>query len=169
MIAHKPAAGLAILALVTLMAGCSWGPVVDSSQTGTPPVAAPAERPRQNDIGSRAVHYALQQQGVPYRYGGETPRGFDCSGLVHYAFGKAGKVVPRTTAALHGASVSVSRESLRPGDLVFFRIDGKMAHVGIYVDDNRFVHAPQSGRVVSVANLESPFYRQAFLRGGRLP
>ena len=169
MIAHKPAARLAILALVTLMAGCSWGPVVDSSQTGTRSVAAPVERPSSDDIGSRVAHYALEQQGVPYRYGGETPQGFDCSGLVHYAYGKAGKNVPRTTATLYGASASVPKESLRAGDLVFFRIDGKMAHVGIYVDDNRFVHAPQSGRVVSVGSLESPFYRQAFLRGGRLP
>jgi len=176
MIAHKPAVGLAILAVVTLTAGCSWGPVVDDRQTGTRPVAAPADdrgdrdhRPPPSDIGSRVAHYALEQQGVPYRYGGETPQGFDCSGLVHYAYGRAGKAVPRTTTALHGASVSVPRDSLRAGDLVFFRIDGKMAHVGIYLDGNRFVHAPQSGRVVSVGNLESPFYRQAFLRGGRLP
>ena len=169
MIAHKLAARLAILALVTVMTGCSWGPVVESRQAGTGPVAAPVERSAADDIGSRVVHYALEQRGVPYRYGGETPQGFDCSGLVHYAYAKAGRNVPRTTAALHGASVSVPKESLRAGDLVFFRIDGKTAHVGIYVDNNRFVHAPQSGRVVSVGSLESPFYRQAFLRGGRLP
>jgi cell wall-associated NlpC family hydrolase len=57
---------------------------------------------------------------------------------------------------------------VRPGDLLFFSIEGKMSHVGMYVGDGRFVHAPQSGRSVSVASLDSPFYRKALLRAGRV-
>ncbi|MEM8817300.1 MAG: C40 family peptidase [Pseudomonadota bacterium] len=170
MIAHKPISRLPfvalIVALAAALAGCSWGPVVP--EDGPPErVAGPRKQPAV-DVGGKAAHFALLQRGVPYRYGGATPQGFDCSGLVHYAFGRAGKHVPRTTTALHRASKTVAKDALRPGDLVFFRVDGKMAHVGIVVDENRFVHAPRSGRLVSVETLDSPFYRQAFVRGGRL-
>jgi cell wall-associated NlpC family hydrolase len=122
-----------------------------------------------DDVGSRAVRVALGQRGSPYRYGGESPAGFDCSGLVYYAYGLVGKPVPRTTRDLHRVAKPVGRESLRSGDLVFFEIDGKLSHVGIYVADDRFVHAPRRGRTVSTESLDSAFYRQAFLGGGRLP
>ena len=114
-----------------------------------------------------AAAVALEQVGVPYRYGGSSPSGFDCSGLVQYSYTRAGVRVPRTTGQLWSASNPVGRAELRAGDLLFFSIEGKMSHVGVYLGKQRFVHAPQSGRKVSVASLNSPFYRAAFIRAGR--
>lgn len=118
--------------------------------------------------GERAAAVALDQVGVRYRYGGSGPQGFDCSGLVHYAYRQAGVAVPRTTGQLWAAAADVDRDDLRAGDLLFFRIEGKMSHVGMYLGSRQFVHAPQSGRRVSVASLDAPFYRKALLRAGRV-
>jgi len=113
------------------------------------------------------VVVALQQVGVPYRYGGATPNGFDCSGLVQYSYSRVGKSVPRTTKALWKNAQPVSRDQMRAGDLLFFNIAGKMSHVGMYIGDDRFVHAPSTGKVVSVASLRSDYYRKALIRAGR--
>ena len=121
-----------------------------------------------SSLGERAAAVAVDQVGTRYRYGGDSPQGFDCSGLVHYAYGQAGLNVPRTTGQLWAAAANVDRDDLRTGDLLFFRIDGKMSHVGMYIGQRRFVHAPQSGRSVSVASLDAPFYRKALLRAGRI-
>ena len=118
--------------------------------------------------GDRAASFALDQVGEPYLYGGNSPGGFDCSGLVQYSYSRAGYSVPRTTMQLWSAAQTVDRHQLRAGDLLFFSIRGKMSHVGLYLGGQRFVHAPQSGRSVSVESLEAPFYRTAFVRAGRL-
>jgi cell wall-associated NlpC family hydrolase len=144
------------------VAGCSW-------DAPRPPDRDVTVVSVGDDVGSRATRVALDQRGSPYRYGGESPDGFDCSGLVFYAYGQVGKRVPRTTRDLHRVATPVPRRSLRSGDLVFFEIDGKLSHVGIYVDGDRFVHAPQSGRRVSLESLDADFYRLAFSGGGRLP
>jgi murein DD-endopeptidase len=115
----------------------------------------------------KAVQIALQQVGVPYRYGGASPNGFDCSGLVHYSYSRAGKMVPRTTSTLWSGMSPVAADQLRKGDILFFKISGKMSHVGIYVGAGQFVHAPSSGTSVSVASLRSDFYREALFRAGR--
>ena len=117
--------------------------------------------------GQRAAMIALDQVGVPYRYGGSTPQGFDCSGLVQFSYSRAGVTVPRTTGQLWSASTTIGESDLRAGDILFFRIDGKMSHVAMYLGERRFVHAPQSGRTVSVGSLESPFNKQALIRAGR--
>lgn len=121
----------------------------------------------QDGIGSLAATVALGQVGTPYRYGGATPAGFDCSGLVHYSYRQAGKSIPRTTAGQWAGLPAVQGRDMRAGDLLFFAIDGKMSHVGLYLGDGRFVHAPSSGRAVEIERLDSTFYRQAFLRAGR--
>jgi cell wall-associated NlpC family hydrolase len=118
-------------------------------------------------IGEKAAAIAVDQVGVPYRYGGSSPRGFDCSGLVQYSYSRVGKRVPRTTGQLWSSTAAVGRHELRIGDLLFFKIAGKMSHVGLYLGGRRFVHAPSSGRTVTVASLDSPFYKDAFLRAGR--
>jgi len=117
--------------------------------------------------GHKAATIALRQVGIPYRYGGKTPSGFDCSGLVQYSYSKAGKSVPRTTGKLWSTLQPVSPGEMKPGDVLFFRIKGKMSHVGLYLGDSEFVHAPSSGRTVSVASLESPFYGGSLIRAGR--
>jgi cell wall-associated NlpC family hydrolase len=117
--------------------------------------------------GEQAAIVAVRQVGVPYRYGGSTVKGFDCSGLVQFAYAKAGKSIPRTTADQWHQMSPVSADNLRVGDLLFFRIDGRISHVGLYLGSRRFVHAPSSGREVTIAGLDSDFYRKAFVRGGR--
>jgi len=117
--------------------------------------------------GHRAAAVALQQVGIPYHYGGATPNGFDCSGLVQYSYSRAGKWVPRTTGQLWTQLQPVPPRDLRPGDVLFFRIEGKMSHVGLYVGDSQFVHAPSSGRSVTVATLDEPFYEASLIRAGR--
>lgn len=117
--------------------------------------------------GHKVARIALRQVGIPYRYGGKTPAGFDCSGLVQYSYSQAGKFVPRTTSQLWSALQPVSPSEMRPGDVLFFRIEGKMSHVGLYLGASDFVHAPSSGQTVSVASLESPFYSESLIRAGR--
>lgn len=148
--------------LLAGLAACSWDDVAEQ-----PPARESAVLAGGDDPALRAARIAVGLQGVPYRYGGNSPSGFDCSGLVQYAYSRAGMTVPRTTREQHAATYAVDRRSLQTGDLLFFEVDGKMSHVGIYLDDGRFVHAPRRGRTVSVETLDSGFYRQAFLRGGR--
>ena len=116
----------------------------------------------------QAAKYARSMVGKPYRYGGNSPGGFDCSGLVQYSYSRAGYSTPRTTGQLWSAVKTVDRHQLRAGDLLFFSIEGKMSHVGLYVGERRFVHAPQTGRSVSIESLDAPFYKAAFIRAGRL-
>lgn len=131
------------------------------------PSASPGNAPDSHAVGQVAAAIALDQVGVPYRYGGSTPSGFDCSGLVQYSYSRAGKHIPRTTGQLWSYTDDVGRHELRAGDLLFFNVEGKMSHVGLYVGERRFVHAPSSGRTVSTASLDAPFYRNAFMRAGR--
>ncbi len=112
--------------------------------------------------GEQAAVSASRQVGVPYRYGGNNVRGFDCSGLVQFAWSEAGVRIPRTTAEQWRRMSPVGKQDLRIGDLLFFRIDGRVSHVGMYLGNGRFVHAPSTGRNVSVASLNSSFYRQTF-------
>lgn len=114
------------------------------------------------------VRLVRQELGVPYGYGGDTPRGFDCSGLVYYVFRRAGLVVPRTANAQLYASHPVNLQDLHPGDLVFFEIAGNVQmHVGIYVGNGEFIHAPETGQPVSYAFLDSPYWKTRFVGGGR--
>lgn len=152
------------LSIALAIGGCSWHP----AEAPHDPVARPMELVvPEGSLGERAAAIALQQIGTPYVYGGQTPAGFDCSGLVHYAYAQAGKFLPRTTTQLWSTSPTVPRNELRAGDLLFFSIDGKMQHVGLYVGDGRFAHAPSSGRTVTVESLSADFYRDALLRAGR--
>jgi cell wall-associated NlpC family hydrolase len=126
------------------------------------------QRPvRKLDVGEQAAVVAVRQLGVPYRYGGSTSKGFDCSGLVHYAYSRAGRSIPRTTTALWRSLQPIAANNLRVGDVLFFNIEGKVSHVGLYLGSRRFVHAPSSGREVTIEELDSAFYRKAFVRGGR--
>jgi cell wall-associated NlpC family hydrolase len=118
-------------------------------------------------VGETAVTVAMRQLGTPYRYGGQSPSGFDCSGLVHFSYLQAGMAVPRTTRQLWKDSMTVSRSDLQKGDLLFFSIEGKMQHVGLYIGDDRFIHAPSSGKYVRIESLDSDFYSDALLRSAR--
>ena len=106
--------------------------------------------------------------GSPYRFGGDTPRGFDCSGLVHYVYNQVGIEVPRSSRMLHHKAKKVPVDKLQPGDLLFFKINGKtVSHVAIYSKNGQFIHAPSSGKTVSTASLNSRYWSVRFAGAGR--
>jgi cell wall-associated NlpC family hydrolase len=119
--------------------------------------------------GMKVVHHAIAQIGRPYVWGGKSPRGFDCSGLVVYTHSRLGIHVPRTAEQQYHAAKRISPSSLKPGDLIFFRINHRrVSHVGIYVARNRFIHAGRSGNMVGLGSLKNPYWRKRFAGAGRL-
>ncbi len=108
--------------------------------------------------------------GAPYRYGGSTPRGFDCSGLVVYSYAQAGvSGLPHSARMLEKRARTIDVNDLRPGDLLFFRLDGaKSVHVGIVVDDGSFVHAPSSGKRVEQVGFDHAYWGPRLSRAGRI-
>ncbi len=110
----------------------------------------------------------MQMVGVPYKWGGSTPQGFDCSGLVQYAYANAGRRLPRTASAQMDASAPLTLERAEAGDLLFFRDGSRTSHVAIYLGQGRFVHAPSTGRQVSVDTFGNPYWRLRFARAGRV-
>ena len=107
--------------------------------------------------------------GKPYRYGGNTPAGFDCSGLVQYSYRQAGVSLPRETGELLRTSMPLRGAHLRRGDLLFFDQDGrKKSHVGIYLGDGRFVHAPSSGKQVRTDRLDAPYWKKHLSEARRI-
>ncbi|HEX6700853.1 MAG TPA: NlpC/P60 family protein [Gaiellaceae bacterium] len=124
-----------------------------------PPPAPPTPPPPPAPIGGghpETAAIAARYLGVPYRWGGASPAGFDCSGLVMYVYAQIGIALPHYTVAQYGLGVPVSREGLQPGDLVFF--DG-LGHVGIYIGANQFIHAPHTGDVVKVSTITGWYAR----------
>lgn len=148
------------------LAGCFQGGAVPEP----PPraVGLPGADGTPDPVRSRIVFTALQMIGVPYRFGGSTPQGFDCSGLVQYAYRNAGVPVPRTSREQFNAAAPVPLAAASPGDLVFFE-SKDYSHVGIYVGENRFVHAPATGRTVKISSLSESYYQRNFVRMGRIP
>ncbi len=112
-----------------------------------------------------AAGVALGELGVPYVWGGASPSGFDCSGLVMWAYAQVGVSLPHSSYAQYGYGVPVSRDQLQPGDLVFF--DG-LGHVGIYIGGGQFVHAPHTGDVVKVSSLDEAWYSAAYVGARRI-
>ena len=137
---------------------------------------APAQPPASAGSASpgRVVDIAQGQVDVPYVWGGTDPRtGFDCSGLTQWSFLQAGARIPRTAQQQFDATVRVPAHALRPGDLVFFEIccqpPDAITHVGLYVGGGRMVHAPAPGARVRVESLETPYWRERWAGGGRVP
>jgi len=123
------------------------------------------------DYRALAAKEALVKVGIRYRYGGSSPdEGFDCSGLVAHVFERAwGLSIPRSTAEQRSVGHAVKREHLQPGDLVFYNTRNRpFSHVGIYLGDGRFVHAPRPGAYVRVESLETRYWRARFNGARRL-
>jgi cell wall-associated NlpC family hydrolase len=126
----------------------------------------PARRKRKRTLGERAARIALRAVGVPYRWGGTSPSsGFDCSGLVYWAYGRLGVEVPHSSYALAGIGRRIGRSHLKPGDVLVFSGYG---HVGLYVGRGRMVHAPQSGRLVEIVHLARSYYGRRIVTARRV-
>ena len=120
------------------------------------------------DDGRKIVSISETLIGSPYRYGGESPSGFDCSGLVRYVYRQIGINVPHSSRLLFQQADRVSLNRIQPGDLLFFRISkNKVSHVGIYASKGQFIHAPSSGKQVSIARLDSPYWEKRLVGAGR--
>lgn len=119
--------------------------------------------------GSAIVSKAKEYLGVPYVWGGASPSGFDCSGLVYYVLNSVGISVPRSLAQQQNMGTYVAKSDLQPGDIVYFQntYASGISHVGIYVGDGKFIHAPHSGAVVSYADLNSTYYTQHYYSARR--
>jgi len=152
-----------LIALALMLAACSSG----GRREAPPPRAGSAHADAANAVLFRAIALV----GTPYRYGGNTPQGgFDCSGLVGYVFrDAAGVELPRSStqiAKLGGRTLG--RNRLQAGDLVFFAAGREVSHVGIYVGEQRFVHAPNSGGTVRLDSLDGAWWREHFVYGKRV-
>ena len=156
-----------LAALAAATAGCAGSPV-------TPVADAPRHVtvvPRVADaaVGGAIADVAMGMVGTRYRYGGTDPlEGFDCSGLVYYAYEQAGYRVPRTSQELFRAARKISVGDADPGDIMFFQDQTKLSHVGIYLGDGLFVHAPATGQNVAVDSLKSPYFQEHLVAVGRL-
>ena len=164
-----PGRGLPLISLLAALAACSSSPGQPDADGSRPAHGyghATADSRRANEVLVRAISLV----GTPYRYGGNTPAGgFDCSGLVGYVFlDAAGLRLPRSTSALIDLKLRrVARDDLEPGDLVLFTPTGG-GHVGIYVGEGRFVHAPSSGGTVRMDKLDTPYWARAYAGAKRV-
>ena len=107
----------------------------------------------------------MQYLGVPYVWAGASPSGFDCSGLVMYAYAQVGVSLPHSSYAMWDYGVPVPSDQLEPGDIVFF--DG-LGHVGLYIGGGDFVHAPHTGDVVQVSSLDDGYYAASYVGARRI-
>jgi cell wall-associated NlpC family hydrolase len=137
-------------------------------QEEPPALPAPAPSPPPSSGGAghpEVVPVALRYLGVPYRWGGASPSGFDCSGFTMYVYGRIGISLPHSVSMQYGYGRSVARSQLQAGDLVFFN---GLGHVGISLGGDRFVHAPHTGDVVKISSISEPWYAARWVGARRL-
>ncbi len=155
------------LLLAAALAGCGGGrknvrsTAPSPTSTGDWGSNTPSDPAASNSVLMRAISLV----GTPYRFGGNTPQsGFDCSGLVNYVYDDMlRKKLPRTSSALAAyQGPKIKPRQLTAGDLVFFGSSGQVSHVGIYVGDGRFVHAPSSGGTVRLDHLDGTYWRDHY-------
>lgn len=153
----------AMLAAALTTAGTAWGSDISLA---FPPSDKPVSRLHQlTDRASELAMRAMGMLGIHYKYGGNTPEtGLDCSGLVHLIFKEAwGKDVPRTAKELSQTGEHVDKADLQPGDLVFYNtLKRRFSHVGIYLGDHKFIHAPSTGGKVRIESMDVGYWKKRF-------
>lgn len=143
----------------------------DDSKDAAEPNAPPAQTGGWQNKVQEVLINALSLTGIQYKYGGNNPAtGFDCSGFVRYVFHNAANLtLPPTARAISQIGKSVKKDELQPGDLVFFNTLKKaFSHVGIYIGDNKFIHAPSTGKTVRVESMQDNYWASRFEGGQRL-
>ena len=154
------------LSTAALLGGCGGSPeIVRSTPAPEYPSQWPVVQPSDPASANAVLMRAISLVGTPYLYGGNTPQtGFDCSGLVNYVYRDMLDLrLPRTSrelAAIQGPRLAPER--LAPADLVFFGDRGNVSHVGIYVGEGRFIHAPRSGAAVRVEDMRVTYWHKRF-------
>ena len=146
-------------------------PIDAADMNPSPPPPSPSLETTEVSPAAQGAYEAAQKElGVPYLWGGESPQaGFDCSGLMQWAYHQAGISIPRTAAEQATAGTPVSRSQLHEGDLVFFRISGgEIDHVGMYVGHDEFIEAPRTGEVIQKASLNDPYWAEHFAAARRI-
>ena len=126
-----------------------------------------SHQPAPSPYGAQAASVAKSMVGVKYRYGGESPTGFDCSGLAFYAYQRAGLTIPRNSTAQQRAARPIELAQASAGDLLFFDTSWNRHHVGIYLGNRRFVHAPTKGKKVSIESLDDGYFLKRLKGVGR--
>lgn len=147
---------------VLLLAGACAGPGASREDGGL--VLSPPAEEAPSSRGSAAARIAIGYLGAPYAWGGASPAGFNCSGLVTYAFARIGVWVPHNAARQYRYGTAVSRGQLEPGDLVFFN---RLNHNGIYLGEGRFIHATKPGGV-TISRLDDDWFRSRWVGARRL-
>jgi cell wall-associated NlpC family hydrolase len=121
-------------------------------------------RPARRTGQPRIAAIALRYLGIPYRWAGASPAGFDCSGFVMYVYGRVGTSLPHSSAQQWSLGRPITRDRLEPGDVVFFH---GLGHVGIFVGRGRFVHSPQTGDVVKISRFTEGRYGSSYVGARR--
>ena len=173
-----------ILSLISLMilslSACSRMPQRSSNQASSRPAQVSQQHSQVSQVPNtssinqynparqRMINIAGSTLGTPYKWGGDSPqRGFDCSGLMTYVHKNAlGIKIPRTTAQQRDQSRTISYAQLQPGDMLFFKTGVKTNHVGIYVGNRKFIHAPSGGKRVKVTSMDSSYWHKRFVKFG---
>jgi cell wall-associated NlpC family hydrolase len=120
------------------------------------------------DKGMEIARKAHDYIGVPYKYGGRSPKGFDCSGLVWYVYKQYGISLPDASYKQASAGFKIDKDELEPGDLVFFQTNGRVHHVGLYVGGNKMIHAPGRGKKVVKISLKDKYYQKHYATSRRI-
>lgn len=156
---------LIIVALVAIawLSGCGGHSGVDKPSGEPGEHSAPAE-----DTGEIVVKVAQEYIGAPYRSGGTTTNGVDCSGLAFAVYRRVGVKLPRTSDAMARVGDHIDRDELRAGDLVFFGSGSNVNHVGIYADDGEFIHASTRARSVRFDRLDNKYFRNRYIGARRV-
>jgi cell wall-associated NlpC family hydrolase len=167
----KKTLAFSLVSAVIIFSGCSSAPYKSEA---TPQASSDAEAsaktyqrstPLKYSTGHEIVFIAESLIGSPYKYGGASPKGFDCSELVYYTHRQLDITVPRTTKQQVHHRPGKDLASAQPGDILFFSIYGKsVSHVGIYAGIDQFIHSPKSGKHVSYASINEPYWRQRLIK-----
>lgn len=156
---------LAACCIAVLLTACGSAPMRGPETSASTPAPTDVRSDAATEHGSEVAIFALDMIGTGYRFGGKNPEaGFDCSGMVSYIFNRAaGLRLSGSAADMARQGRQIDKSNLRPGDLVFFNtLNRPFSHVGIYIGDGRFVHAPSGNGKVHISRMDNPYFAPRF-------